>query len=91
MRLVGTGDLWTALASQMALGICRCVYRASLCAFLVRIFLQVSWLTSAAIGYNTAMVIAGFVQWLQEQKLQWMVLTEQAISWSMMPSMFFCR
>ncbi len=68
MRLVGTGDLCMALVAQVTLGIYRCLYRASLCAFLVGIFLLVSRLTSAAIGYNITMAVAGFLRRRQEQK-----------------------
>ncbi len=34
-RLVTTGDLWTALAAQLTLGIFLCLYGAPLCTFLV--------------------------------------------------------
>jgi len=59
MKLIGTGDSATALACQSALAICLCLYGAPLCAFLVEHFPPESRLTSVAIGYNTAMAIAG--------------------------------
>ncbi len=59
MRVVGRGDSLAALAAQTTLGACLCLYGAPLCAFLVESFPPESRLTSVAVGYNTAMAIAG--------------------------------
>mmetsp|Transcript_26039 Transcript_26039/g.47894 ORF Transcript_26039/g.47894 Transcript_26039/m.47894 type:complete len:278 (+) Transcript_26039:771-1604(+) len=59
MKLIGMGDFSIALGAQLSLGIFLCLYGAPLCAFLVENFPAESRLTSVAIGYNTAMAIAG--------------------------------
>mmetsp|Transcript_19399 Transcript_19399/g.42151 ORF Transcript_19399/g.42151 Transcript_19399/m.42151 type:complete len:475 (+) Transcript_19399:70-1494(+) len=59
MKLISSGDGPTALVAQSTLGIFLCLYGAPLCAFLVEAFPPESRLTSVAIGYNTALAIAG--------------------------------
>lgn len=59
MGLVAAGDPRAALAAQLALGACLCLYGAPLCAFLVECFPPESRLTSVAVGYNAAMAVAG--------------------------------
>ena len=59
MKLIGMGSVWLALIAQMTLGIFLCLYAAPMCAWLVESFPAETRLTSVAIGYNTAMAIAG--------------------------------
>ncbi|KAL7546952.1 hypothetical protein ACHAWF_010274 [Thalassiosira exigua] len=59
MNLLSSGTVTSALFAQTVLGMFLCLYGAPLCAFLVEHFPPETRLTSVAIGYNTAMAIAG--------------------------------
>jgi len=59
MKLVCMGSFWMALMAQMILGFFLCLYAGPMCAWLVESFPAETRLTSVALGYNSAMAIAG--------------------------------